>query len=86
LDFHYDEYHYMNTKLLLYGTSACHLCEEAESLLQSLDDVTWHSIDVADNNELLARYGLRIPLVVRPNGDELGWPFDLSTLIAFIGG
>jgi len=73
-----------NVKLLLYGTTCCHLCEQAEALLHALGVSAAH-IDIADDEELLARYGTRIPVVRRPdNATELGWPFDRESLCDFL--
>jgi len=71
-------------KLVLYGTRDCHLCEQAEALLHALGVSAAH-IDIADDEELLARYGARIPVVRRPdNATELGWPFDRESLRDFL--
>lgn len=71
-------------KLILYGTSHCHLCEQAEALLAQLGVEAEH-IDIVDDDDLLERYGTRIPVVKRMDGDsELGWPFDVQTLQRFI--
>jgi len=74
----------MNTELLLYGTSGCHLCDEAQELLKALGNVTWHEIDIADDDTLLARYATRIPVLARPDGSEIGWPFGKDELRTFL--
>jgi glutaredoxin len=67
-------------KLLLYGTRFCHLCEQAEAVLHAAG-VTAVYTDIAEDETLLERYGMRIPVVRRvDNGAELGWPFDASAL------
>jgi hypothetical protein len=66
----------MKVTLLLYATQGCHLCEQAEALLQSVD-VRVESVEIADDENLLECYGVRIPVVRRPEtGEELDWPFD----------
>ena len=43
-------------KLNLYTTSHCHLCEQAEAILKSIMkdyDISWISIEIADNDQLL---------------------------------
>ena len=66
-------------RLILYSTSACHLCEQALALLQPWLD-TGHSIeevDISESDELFERYGVLIPVLRRPDTDaELNWPFD----------
>ncbi len=71
-------------KLLLYGTSYCHLCEHAEELLHAANLVA-EFVDIAEDDELLERYGTRIPVVRRlDSGAEVDWPFDESALAGFI--
>lgn len=67
-------------KLVLYSTTFCHLCEQADVLLAQLGIEAEH-VDIVDDDELLERYGTRIPVVKRmDNGSELGWPFDEMSL------
>lgn len=77
-------------QLTLYGTSGCHLCEEAEALLgeahhpqgESIDLV---SLDIADHDDWMARYGMRIPVLRHTNsGRELDWPFGPNELVHFL--
>ncbi|MDD2701224.1 MAG: glutaredoxin family protein [Sideroxydans sp.] len=71
-------------KLVLYSTSHCHLCEQAEALLAQLGVEAEH-IDIVDDDALLERYGTCIPVVKRAdNGSEIGWPFDIASLRSFI--
>jgi len=77
-------------QLTLYGTSGCHLCEEAEALLaealkphSGLFDLV--SVDIADHDEWMARYGMRIPVLSHAStGRELDWPFGLSEILYFL--
>jgi hypothetical protein len=63
-------------KLLLYGTRSCHLCERAVAMLYEAG-VTAECIDIAEDEALLERYGMRIPVLRRvDSGAELDWPFD----------
>ena len=75
--------------LLLYGTSACHLCEQAEELLEELLAVNraarYRKVDISTDDALFERYGWVIPVIVRPDGEELCWPFDRTRLREFIG-
>lgn len=69
----------MQQTLWLYATSACHLCEQAEALLQRLG---WsvETVEIADDEALLERYGTRIPVLRHAQtGRELDWPFDAAT-------
>ncbi|EPJ48324.1 MAG: glutaredoxin [Osedax symbiont Rs1] len=73
---------------ILYSTEHCHLCELAEELLVNQLDSNLHSIeveDIADDDLLLARYGIRIPVLLNlQTKAELQWPFDAQILHSFI--
>lgn len=70
--------------LVLYGTSCCHLCEQAEAILHEAGIDAEH-IDIAEDDELLERYGTRIPVLRRAdNSAELGWPFDATLVMSFL--
>jgi hypothetical protein len=67
-------------RLALYMTSGCHLCEQAEALLEQAG-LAFSRVEIADNVALLERYGVRIPVVRRlDTGQELDWPVDAATL------
>lgn len=62
----------------LFTTEGCHLCEEAHEILLNVADT--HPVDVSlqeigDNDDLVAQYGIRIPVLQFPDRDELDWPF-----------
>jgi Glutaredoxin-like domain (DUF836). len=67
------------TKLTLYSTLGCHLCELAEQVLaRALKPNSYqiHTCDIADSDYLMALYGVRIPVVICEGIDnDLGWPF-----------
>ncbi len=74
--------------LILYTTLGCHLCERAkDELWPVLGHFGWRleEVDIADSDELMSRYGTRIPVVARSDNDaELGWPFvaaDVAKLV-----
>ena len=74
-------------KARLYTTLGCHLCEEAAAMLGRLAAaglaVEVEAVDIADSEQLLADYGMRIPVVAGARG-ELAWPFSLDELRAFL--
>ncbi len=73
--------------LILYSTSACHLCELAEELLMPLvqQGLLVAVDDIADSDELFTRYGERIPVLRRPaTGAELDWPFDAEAIAGLL--
>lgn len=67
--------------LALYITGGCHLCEQAAVLLRAAVDAPFRRVEIADDDELLERYGVRIPVLQRlDTGAELGWPFDAAAI------
>ena len=72
----------------LYGTSACHLCELAEALvvtaLRNGAQCTVEDIDISESDDLMARYGERIPVLRHPDGRELNWPFSAQDVERFL--
>ncbi len=72
----------------LYGTSACHLCEQAEALvvmaLRNGATCSVEDIDISESDALMARYGERIPVLAHPDGRELSWPFSASEVAQFL--
>lgn len=80
--------------LVLYSTLGCHLCEQAEALLQALPLLNPRAIEVieiSDDDALVTRYGTRIPVLgweVEGSrlGAELDWPFDEAAVLAFVRG
>lgn len=75
--------------LILYTTSGCHLCEHAKDRLWpvlSSGDWRLEEVDIADSDELVERYGVRIPVLARVGGgEELDWPFDEPQLEQWLG-
>ena len=73
---------------ILYGTQGCHLCDVAENLIASTFDLNVMSVelvDIAYDDQLVERYGVRIPVIVDINsGAELVWPFGIQELTNFV--
>ena len=76
--------------IIFYTTVGCHLCEQAEELLQQMAleaELSWKKTDIADDPVLVESYGIRIPVLRRVDDEvELGWPFDLGQLREFVKG
>jgi hypothetical protein len=69
--------------LIIYTGPNCHLCDEAKSILAPvLSKRGWHLIvaDIHDDVALKEKYGLRIPVVLLPDGREKGWPFTAAQI------
>ncbi|MED5240292.1 MAG: glutaredoxin family protein [Pseudomonadota bacterium] len=70
--------------VVLYTTLGCHLCEQAKEMLVMVNpNVEIESVDVAEEDDLIAQYGERIPVLAR-KGHELAWPFGLLDVQAFL--
>ncbi len=71
----------MTEQLSLYSTSHCHLCELAYALAMKVPDISVIVIDIAEDELLLAKYGVRIPVLQRQDTEmELNWPFTESDI------
>jgi hypothetical protein len=81
-------------KLKFYTTLGCHLCEQALELVRILQadnsvlvgqDIEVCEIDIADSEELMAEYGIRIPVIQLESVDaDIGWPFTLDQLAEYL--
>lgn len=72
------------TNVILYTTTGCHLCELAEALLlQAQQQITFTivSIEISDDDELVADYGTTIPVIEFQDGSQLNWPFELDDIL-----
>jgi len=77
-----------DNSMTLYGTQACHLCEQAAGLLslavQEALLSAYVEVDISEDETLFTRYGFRIPVLRRNDGAELDWPFSPAQLLNFI--
>ena len=75
-------------KLQFFTTLGCHLCEDAELLFSPMIKngvIKVESVDIFDDEDLMERYGVRIPVIKKiETGEELGWPFDSHSLFQFL--
>lgn len=75
-------------KVYLYSTAGCHLCDLAKAILWPLlvkHQFRLAEIEIADDDELIARYGVRIPVLGSPLTErELNWPFNASDIDLFL--
>lgn len=69
--------------LILYSRADCHLCDQVIVMLDRAG-IPWRPIDIDGDGGLSAQYGLRIPVLRRPDtGQELLYPFDEEQLKRF---
>lgn len=77
----------MDNKITLISGPNCHLCDQAKDILYPLMDaknIQLEEQNVAENAALFDRYGLRIPVVLFPDGSEKGWPFTAAQISRLI--
>lgn len=76
--------------LLLFGTSGCHLCDDAHQLIiasvfSKQAKIDCQVIDIIKHEQWLKKYSLRIPVLYHPDSEaELAWPFDAQQLDDFL--
>lgn len=62
-------------RVVLYQRSGCHLCEEARVLMdEMLGPHAYTQTDIEGDDELLLRYGHRIPVIAVDGEDRLEVP------------
>ena len=73
----------MANSLTIYTGPNCHLCEQAKAILYPLlTEKGWNllQVNIQDDELLKEKYGVRIPVVALPNGEEKGWPFTAAQI------
>jgi len=72
-------------ELILYSTECCHLCREAQRVIHEVLGISVAEVDIADDDRLLERYGIRIPVLQRlDTGAEISWPFAAEEVAALL--
>jgi len=78
----------MQKEYILYGTSGCHLCDEAETIISTAlknQNITYMNQDIVEDDNLLNQYCLTIPVFkCHTTQQELNWPFSVEEIKAFI--
>lgn len=75
----------MIKQLNLYSTSHCHLCELAYAIIMKIPDISVTVIEIAGDEFLLTKYGLRIPVLqCQDTKIELNWPFTEADIHEFL--
>jgi glutaredoxin len=73
-------------RVTLYKRDACHLCEEARALLDAMLGVEgYRRVDIDADNELVLRYGFRVPVLAVDGIDRLEAPITGPDLRAVLG-
>jgi hypothetical protein len=72
-------------RYILYTRPVCHFCDEALALINGMPGLgKVETRDISGDLELISRYGYRIPVLVRDNRAELGWPFSRGDIEALV--
>lgn len=72
--------------VILYSRPGCHLCDHVEKLLQALA-AHYRIVNIENDAELEARYGLAIPVVkMERTKKKLFFPFGEEQLACFLEG
>ncbi|HEX5397407.1 MAG TPA: glutaredoxin family protein [Candidatus Limnocylindria bacterium] len=62
----------MPSRMTLYERAGCHLCEDAAALLDEvIGPDRYERVDIEPDDDLLVRYGHRIPVVALDGRDRL---------------
>ena len=70
---------------MLYARPGCHLCEEVSvSLDEMLGPERYATVDIETDDDLLLRYGHRIPVVALDGVDRLEAPISGPDLRALV--
>lgn len=73
----------MQKYLILYGTLGCHLCDDAERVLQALG-LAYKTTDIIDDNQLLEKFATTIPVLAGAGETYLYWPFNEAQVIVWL--
>lgn len=76
-------------KYLLLGTSGCHLCGQAEELIEKWrsdrEDFTVELIDIAEQTQWQQDFATRIPVLLHQESQHyINWPFTQDDVRTFI--
>jgi hypothetical protein len=73
-------------EIILYERAGCHLCEEVRVLLDDmLGPDRYLRIDVDGSDDLVLRYGFRVPVIATDGTDRLEAPMTADDVRALVG-
>ena len=78
------------TRLTLYGTSNCHLCELAKAEVQAFIpfapmQLELSEVDIVSDDALYEALELKIPLLENAEtGMRIEWPFDTAGILSIL--
>ncbi|BCJ53863.1 thioredoxin family protein [Actinoplanes sp. NBRC 14428] len=69
------------TRVTLISRTGCHLCEEAEAVLDRIVADGWTRVEVSDSIELERDYGDRVPVVLLDGKEHGYWRVEEDRLL-----
>ncbi|MEV4707576.1 glutaredoxin family protein [Actinoplanes sp. NPDC049316] len=69
------------TRLTLISRTGCHLCEEAEQVLDRIAAGEWTRVEVSDSIDLERDYGDRVPVVLLDGKEHGYWRIEEERLL-----
>jgi Glutaredoxin-like domain (DUF836) len=71
-------------RVILYERQGCHLCDEVRVLLdEMLGPKSYDRVDIDTNDDLILRYGFRVPVVGVDGVDRLEAPMTAGDIRRF---
>ncbi len=75
----------MTARVTLYERRDCHLCEEARHVMDALiGPDRYERVDIDASDDLVVRYGFRVPVVAVDGVDRLEAPMTADELTALL--
>ena len=75
----------MSAQVILYERDGCHLCEEVRALLdRTIGPSRYARVDIDASDELVLRYGFRVPVVAIDGVDRLEAPMTAAELRSLV--
>ena len=72
-------------RLILYERDGCHLCEGARVLLdEMIGQERYDRVDIDADDDLVLRYGFRVPVITFDGLDRLEAPITVEDLRALV--
>lgn len=72
-------------RVTLYERDGCHLCEEARAILDAtLGQDRYERVDIDASDELVLRYGFRVPVIAVDGVDRLEAPLSADDVRALV--
>jgi len=69
------------SRVTLISRAGCHLCQEAEQVLDRIAPGDWTRVEVADSIELERDYGDRVPVVILDGKEHGYWRVEEERLL-----